>query len=227
VKTLYVFCEGRTEQGFCNQVLAPHLYGFGFEWIPSIPVAFSRKKGIIHRGGIRSYGPMRADMMNTMKRPSAQAPDVFFTTMIDVYGLPRGFPGKSRHTRNPRNPMPFVHALEKEFARDINHPRFLPYLQLHEYETLLFANPDAFEIAFDDCAAAIAALRAIADAVPTIEHIDDGRSTAPSKRVIAVLPAYEGLKASAGPDIATIIGLPTLRQKCPHFNEWIKKLEQL
>jgi hypothetical protein len=225
VKTLCVFCEGRTEQGFCQQVLAPHLAGFGFLHVPPIRVAFSRKKRVIHRGGIRSYKPMRDDSLNTMKgRPDR---DVFFTTMIDLYGLPRGFPGKNQHARNPANPVPYVQALEREFANDIGHPRFVPHLQLHEYEALLFADPDAFEIAFEDCQAAIAELKAIAASFPTVEHINDGKITAPSKRIISVLPAYEGLKATAGPDIAVVIGLEPLRQKCPHFHAWIGRLEAL
>ncbi len=193
--------------------------------MPPVKVAFSRKKGVIHRGGIHSYKPMRDDIINTMK--GRRDRDVFFTTMIDLYGLPRGFPGKNRHTRNPANPIAYVKALEKEFANDIGDPRFVPHLQLHEYETLLFADPDAFEIAFDDCQAAVAALKAIAASVPTIEHINDGKTTAPSKRIIDVLPAYEGLKATAGPDIAVVIGLRVLRQKCPHFDAWIHRLETL
>ncbi len=155
MKTLYVFCEGRTEQGFCTQVLAPHLAGFGFLHVPSVKVAFSRKKQVIRRGGIRSYQPMRDDILNTMKsRPDK---DVFFTTILDLYGLPRGFPGKSENTRNPANPAPYVRALEKAFAKDIGDSRFVPHLQLHEYETLLFADPAAFAITFENCQAAITA----------------------------------------------------------------------
>jgi hypothetical protein len=43
VKTLYVFCEGLTEQRFCEQVLAPHLYGIGFTHVPTVRVALSRR----------------------------------------------------------------------------------------------------------------------------------------------------------------------------------------
>jgi hypothetical protein len=225
VKTLYVFCEGRTEQGFCTQVLAPHLAGFGFLHVPAVKVAFSRKKRVIQRGGIRSYQPLRDDILNTIK--SRTDPDVFFNNILDLYGLPRNVPGKDRHARNPANPTPYVRELEKAFARDIGDPRFIPHLQLHEYETLLFADLEAFAVAFDECAKAIAALVGIADGFPTIEHINDGKKTAPSKRIIGVLPAYEGRKASAGPDIAEWIGMPVLREKCLHFHAWVNRLENL
>ena len=55
----------------------------------------------------------------------------------------------------------------------------------------------------------------------------DGKTTAPSKRIIALLPEYEARKADAGPDIAEFITLPILRQQCPHFDAWLSKLEGL
>ena len=95
------------------------------------------------------------------------------------------------------------------------------------YETLLYADPDAFQISFTDCGRAVAALKQIVASVPSIELIDDGPQTAPSKRIINVLAEYAQRKADAGPEIAEYIGLPTLRQKCPHFDAWITRLEKL
>jgi len=57
--------------------------------------------------------------------------------------------------------------------------------------------------------------------------IDDGAHTAPSKRIIAVLPDYEGAKPVIGPQVAALIGLDTIRAKCPHFAAWLSRLEQL
>jgi hypothetical protein len=51
--------------------------------------------------------------------------------------------------------------------------------------------------------------------------------TAPSKRIIAEIPEYDGQKATSGPLIAGRIGLPTLREKCAHFAEWLHRLEGL
>ncbi|NLX56174.1 MAG: DUF4276 family protein [Planctomycetaceae bacterium] len=44
---------------------------------------------------------------------------------------------------------------------------------------------------------------------------------------VATGEAYEGLKPTAGPDIAKYIGLDVLRQRCPHFGDWIRRLESL
>lgn len=45
--------------------------------------------------------------------------------------------------------------------------------------------------------------------------------------IFAQMPAYEDDKAHAGPLIAQSIGLPLLRRRCPHFDEWLAKLESL
>jgi hypothetical protein len=103
----------------------------------------------------------------------------------------------------------------------------VPHLQLHEYETLLYAEPEAFAISFENCENLIVGLRSIIGRFPSIEHINDGVNTAPSKRIIGQLPEYEGRKTTAGPDIAEYIGLSKLRAACPHFNRWISTLEHL
>jgi hypothetical protein len=141
--------------------------------------------------------------------------------------LPADFPGKDRHVRDPNNPRSYAQALEVAFAQDIGDWRFRPHLQLHEYETLLYADLDAFALAFENCQRAVDQLKEEVKNFPTIEHINDGQQTAPSKRIIAVLPAYEGRKTTAGPDIAEYIGLPKLREKCPHLDGWLKAIEQV
>jgi len=93
--------------------------------------------------------------------------------------------------------------------------------------TILFADPESFRIAFDDCDEAIEELKKVAGSFPTVEHINDDPMTAPSKRIISLIPAYEGLKPSAGPDIAEYTGLAVIRSKCPHFDAWLTRLEAL
>jgi hypothetical protein len=168
---------------------------------------------------------MRRDITNELKR--LKGPDIFFTTLIDLYGLTKDFPGRDRYARNPRDPVPYVQALEGAFGDDIADRRFIPYLQLHEYETLLFAEPESFRIAFEHCDDAIKELKKIAGSFLTIEHIDDSQTTAPSKRIINLIPAYEGRKPIAGPDIAEYTGLTVIRSKCPHFDAWLCRLETL
>jgi Domain of unknown function (DUF4276) len=168
---------------------------------------------------------MRRDIRNELK--GHKGPDLVLTSLIDLYALPSDFPGKQENVRNPADPVPYVESLEAAFGDDIGDPRFVPHLQLHEYETLLFAEPESFRYSFDDCDQPIEEMKKIAASFATIEHINDHHTTAPSKRIINLIPAYEGRKSSAGPDIAEYTGLPTIRAKCPHFDAWLTRLESV
>ncbi|MFH1116514.1 MAG: DUF4276 family protein [Pseudomonadota bacterium] len=131
----------------------------------------------------------------------------------------------------PRNsvrvPRERVEFLEQSFADDIGDSRFLPYIQLHEYEAYLFSDPSQFGCFYDHHEKQIGELKAIADRHANPELIDDGMHTAPSKRIIAHLPDYEDAKSAIGPQVAELIGLDVIRSKCPHFAAWLTLLEKL
>jgi hypothetical protein len=222
VKQLNVFCEGPTEQGFCAQVLRPHLFPLGDGLIHTLAVG---EKDHHHVYGIGKYTRVSKFIQNKIKQSLKE--NVYFTTLIDLYALPTDFPGRDSHQRNPADPTPYVEALEESFQQDIDCHHFIPHLQLHEYETILLADPEAFRVSFEHCDKSIERLKVIAGLFESIEHIDDGPNTAPSKRIIEVVPEYAGRKATAGPDIAEHIGLPTIRRKCPHFDKWLTKLGEV
>jgi hypothetical protein len=204
VKQLNIFCEGQTEQGFCLQVLQPHLFPDGAGIIHTLAVGEKDHHHLYGLGRRMKYERIRKFIRNTIKQREGE--DVFFTTLFDLYALPADFPGKDGNVRNPANPTPYVEALELAFGQNIGHHGFIPYLQLHEYETMLFADPDAFAYSFENCGAAIQQLQAIADSLGSIELINDGNDTAPSKRIISFIPEYDGRKSTAGPDTAEYIG---------------------
>lgn len=106
-------------------------------------------------------------------------------------------------------------------------PRFIPHIQLREYEAYLFAAPDCFGYFYDGSEKGIAELKAIAKSCDTPELIDDGANTAPSKRIVAHFRDYKSAKATLGPQIAERIGLPRIRDKRPHFHAWLSRLERL
>ena len=59
------------------------------------------------------------------------------------------------------------------------------------------------------------------------EDINEGETTARSKRLISHVPRYEKLKVRIGAPAASAIGLHVLREKFPHFGQWITRLESL
>ena len=215
---LYLFAEGQTEQTFADTVLKSHLAKMGVYLHPPVLIAHARKKGQVHRGGGRTYVPMRNDILRFLAEEKDE--DVFFTTMIDLYAIPAEFPGLTESEKLRRTPHKRVEAIEQAFAKDIGDDRFMPYIQLHEYEAYLFSDPTCFRYFYDHHDQQIATLKAIADGKLRLELINDGQHSAPSKRIIAELPDYEDAKSTVGPQVAELIGLDTIRNKCPHFAAW-------
>ena len=224
---LYLFAEGQTEQTFADMVLKPHLAHFGvFLHNPAL-IAHARKKGRVHRGGGRNFTAMQKDIKRFLKQESGS--DVFFTTMIDLYDLPANFPGikEAEKFRNDPDIGPYkrVEALEESWLDETGDNRFIPFIQLHEFEAYLFSDVSRFDFFFENADSEISALRKMVDRVQSPELIDDSQHTAPSKRIIARFPEF--VKSTDGPQIAERIGLESIRSKCPHFNAWVERLEKL
>ena len=220
---LHFIVEGQTEETFVNQVLKPYL-GDRYVWADARCVLTSRRGGVKYRGGFRNYAQPRRDILSWLRED--QNADARFTTAFDLYRLPPDFPGYGE-AQVAADPYAKVRMLEAALRDDIGNWRFIPYLQLHEFETLLLSEPDQLAAHFTDGQARIQNLVAMAGQVANPELINDGPDTAPSKRIIAEIPEYAGMKPSAGPIVAEKIGLANLRLRCRHFGEWIDQLEGL
>jgi Domain of unknown function (DUF4276) len=222
---LYLFAEGQTEQTFADTSIKPQLAQYGLFMHNPILIAHTKKKGKVHRGGGRNYAPMKNDIMRFLKQE--KAPDVFFTTMIDLYALHPDFPGLAESESMRQDPIKRVEFLEQCFADDIGDGRFIPYIQLHEYEAYLFSDPTCFDYLDAGRTKEIEVLQSIASQYQTPELINDGQQTAPSKRIMAQFPDCGKAKSTFGPQLAEIIGLQVIRSKCSHFNNWLSRLESV
>jgi len=125
-----------------------------------------------------------------------------------------------------RNPYNKVERLEEAIGRDINHSRFIPYVQLHEFEVFLLCEPHRLIQMYPDRILGVEKLIKEIDGMNP-EEINEKPTTSPSKRVIKHVPEYKGQKAQVGPLVAEDIGLDRLRECCSHFNNWISKIENL
>lgn len=222
---LYLFAEGQTEQTFADNLIKNHLAAYQVWMQKPRLIAKGKKKGKMHRGGGQNYQPMKKDILRSLKED--QNTDAFFTTMIDLYAIYSDFPGLEESKRFIGAPKERVEFLEACFKDDIGDERFIPYLQLHEYEAYLFVDPTCLQGIYEGNSREIERLCRIAEQYETPELINDGFDTAPSKRIIQHLPSYKKAKAVFGPQIAQAITLPRIREKCPHFNEWMIRLEAL
>ena len=217
---LYITVEGHAERKFADDLLRPHLAAFEID-LRSRLVVTNRKLG--KRGGILDYASLAGDLARRMRED--RQPEARFTTMIDLYALPAEFPGwpAAQQTRTPESR---VAALEAAWKQQVADPRFFPHIQLHEFEALLFCDLSQLRARIAGSDRAIANLQAeVAGLDP--EHIDEGKTTAPSKRIIRHIPLYDRLKVRVGATAAAAIGLPTLRARCPHFAAWLRTLEAL
>ena len=222
---LYLFAEGRTEQTFANTVLRPHLATHKVYMHGAVLIAHAHKKHRTHRGGGRNFLAMQKDIHRFLKQE--QGGDVFFTSMIDLYALHNGFPGAEEAEKFRADPYRRIGMLEGSWAEKTNDSRFIPHIQLHEYEAYLFVDVSVLSNYYPDRQQAIGRLHESGASFESPELIDDGSQTAPSKRIIAELPGYEKEKVTVGVQAAQAIGLPAIRGKCPHFCRWLKRLENL
>ncbi len=222
---LHLFVEGQTEQTFADMVLKPHLANFDVFMQKPVLIAHAHKKGEVHRGGGRNFLAMQKDIQTRLKEDSGS--DVFFTTMIDLYGLPANFPGIEEAEKLRHLPYERVVALETSWVDDTEDKRFIPFIQLHEFEAYLFCDVSRFDFFFDNADSEISALLKIADQFQSPELIDDGQHTAPSKRISGQFPEYEDSKPTIGSQMAERIGLENIRSQCPHFKGWLERLENL
>ena len=110
----------------------------------------------------------------------------------------------------------------KCMGSSFNRDRFVPYVMMHEFEAMLFSDCEAFArgIGSPDLAPSLQAIR---DEFCNPEEIDDSPVTAPSKRIAPLVPGYQ--KPTQGTFAIQAIGLDTIRAQCPHFREWLERLE--
>lgn len=224
---LLVHVEGRTEEEFVREVLAPHLARFGHA-VSGRLIGHARRRA--HRGGVRGWDSASKDIVDHLRGD----PSCYATMMVDFYAMPqtepRAWPGRAEAGRLPF-PLRFEHltgavlaSVGAEAGPGFNPSRFIPFVTMHEFEALLFSDGAAFasSIYRPDLAQRFTAIR---EAFQTPEHIDDSPVTAPSKRVLQVYKEYD--KVLMGNLAAAAIGLERIRAECPLFDAWIASLETL
>jgi len=220
VMRIFAVVEGPTEEVFLKDVLAPLLWPRQ-KYLTPILLGVPG-----HKGGNTNYARVRQDILTQLKQDGA----AYCTTMLDLYGLGKGFPGMptppelSNMDKVSHTERALQEAIVEE-APDLRADvRFLPYLQLHEYEGLLFSDPDAFANSIFQRHLA-GQFQSIRDEFPTPEDINDSPNTAPSKRVAELYPSYN--KPLDGKRAAIAVGIEAMRRECPHFRAWLERLETL
>lgn len=211
MQRVHFLCEGQTEEAFVKNLLTTHL---SRRAIHAIPISL--------RGRVK-IDRIKQDVRNTLRKDH----QAHCTTLIDYYGLPTNFPGKNDAKGTSSNKSHIVCEALQTAIDDLGENlarRFIPYVQMHEYEALLFSDPIIFAKAIGEADAAPDLLK-IRQQFTKPEDINDSVDTAPSKRIKAIIRDYD--KPIGGFVGALDIGLAKMRAECPLFNTWLEHIEAL
>jgi hypothetical protein len=221
MKRVHIIVEGQTEVKVFYSILVPYIQSkVENVYIEITPIKHSG-------GGIVKYSKLLPELRNHLADK-----EKIVTTFFDYYGIVEGhnYPKyKEAKIDQPNSKVGVVileDALKEDLAlKGINTRNFIPYIQLHEFEALLFSSNEGFEFQYDN-SRVLRELKEIALRYETPEDINDSPVTAPSKRIISILDRqgekYE--KVIDGDAISIMVGIEAMMDKCPRFRVWVETL---
>jgi Domain of unknown function (DUF4276) len=222
---IHLVVEGATEQTFVRDVLSPEMALTGV-YLHAVEIG---PPG--HKGGNIRFDRAQTDIGNFLK----QRGDIYVSTMFDFFRINPEWPGKNEVQKRIQDGASLSasqkadilesamhNAIQKAFPALNPKERFIPYIEMHEFEALLFS--DAQKLA-DIVGIDIGSIEKVLEEYDNPEEINDGPETAPSKRLLALKNGYK--KVAKGKAVSEAIGIQAIRRQCPHFNNWLKKLENL
>ncbi|MBQ5925856.1 MAG: DUF4276 family protein [Paludibacteraceae bacterium] len=212
MKRLYIVVEGATEEGFVKTMLQPYFASCGVYAVYPILIHTSK----LGRGGFVSYNHLENTVRPLLK---SQGDDVIVTTFVDFFRIPTNMPQYAQCMCAQSNKERIV-ELERCLGEDINDRRFVPYIQLHEFEALLFSSNDGFKMYFTDEQAERTSM--IVEDFDNPEDINSSPEMAPSKRILKIKDNYN--KPLEGNLIALEIGINKILERCPRFASWVNDL---
>ena len=211
--------EGPTEKIFIADILVPYL---AMKGVFMTPIIIS-KPG--QKGGDVKFARVKNDIELHLK----QRPDTYLTLFVDYYGIKNDWPGleEAKEQSTPNSKAERInHAtkanVNKLFRDCDSERRFIPYVAMHEFEALLFSEPQKLA---EQLNVSQSKIDRILSECGEPENIDDSPFTAPSKRLEDLSDRFK--KTSTGITIAKAIGLTKIRESCPIFTSWLRSVEDL
>ena len=212
MKRLFIVVEGQTEEEFVNELLSPYLNTFEIYDVRATKITTS--KG--HKGGFVNYQHLKNDVMRLLKQSDK---NVIVTTFVDFFRLPTSIPNYATISKKFTKKNS-VDEFEKAIAKDIDDHRFVPHIQMHEFEALLFSSAKGFSTYYENEKSVVKGVTKIMDEFSNPEDINSNQP--PSYRIKELTPNYD--KIVYGNIMALEIGIANIIKKCPRFKIWVQEL---
>ena len=207
MRTIYIMVEGPTEEEFVNNSISHYLKAFGI--LNAVPIQLETSPGFY--GGDITFDRYQSNAQKLL----ASDPNGIVTSLIDYHELRVDFPGHAAAmAMTDKNAS--VTYVEQQVYISIGNNRLIPYIQLFEFEGLLFSDIKGFNYI---PRADIGKAQYVINHYPNPELINGNPSNVPSKRLKGIIPRYK--KTFHGPLIALDNGMPPVLAKCPRFKNWI------
>lgn len=177
-------------------------------------------------GGIVRWEILKREIENYLNEK-----DVVVTMLIDYYGLysKYHFPGwaESLKIKDKNARMDYLELAMLKDIKESGQHRFIPYMQLHEFEGLLFNDIDIFyeQVPKEELVGIAELKQTFRDYPDNPEMINNNPETSPSHRLERIVKGYN--KVLYGHYFAQAIGLERIRNKSPRFNAWLNRIENI
>ena len=199
---LAISVEGPTEVNFVKHVLIP--------WLKQTNPNVFIKEISLMRGGI-SLSSVRKEWKKLTHGKQYDK----VTSLYDFYG----FDNKGGCKDNK--------SLQKLILDDLSNfqkKKIIPYVQMYEFEGLLFSEPMEIGNILADDNAGIWANTVLKGSRKGPETINNSYATTPKHRLEENTNYIE---TTHGHLIAKAIGIEKIKEECPNFKEWVEILEKL
>lgn len=209
---LVFIVEGDCELRFVDQKIIPYLYSFiqyGHE-VHMNAQKITTNRRLNRRGGNVGF----AYLKNEVERVVQQGRP-WITTFFDFFRLPTDFPGYSSDSSR-------IDEIESAIKASLGYDHLIPYIQRHEFEALLFAVTDGFDLFLAN--AEKMDVETISSDFQNVEDINGGVSTAPSKRLENIFNYDKVLHSEL---ILNDVPLDRIMERAPRFNHWINTLTEV
>lgn len=226
MKYIYIIVEGQSEERFVKNILTPYFEAKNIFLNAERVITGRDSKGNACKGGGSSYQLYKNHLIKRLKQFS-NAQNYYFTTMIDLYAISNDFPNfdESKIYIDKYKKIDF---LEESFYKDIGADNFIPYIQLHEFETLMFHDLQKIADEFFEIKVNLKEFQKEINQYDNLELINSSFSKAPSKRIDKYTNGqYCGRKVSASSNILKDVDINILREKYIHFNKWLQLIEEI